>query len=100
MPSLKVKQTKDERKIALLKTQKENEKVFKLVTKIISWKSGLMDGASIKSENKITPKEWHTYKKHLTKISTSEGKDKVKNKIKETFRAIKEHGGFEGIANL
>lgn len=65
------------------------------MVKIISWKAGLVEGASIQRANKITPEEWQLYQDHLLRISKIASVDKVRGKIKETFDAIKKNGGFK-----
>lgn len=86
---------KDERKLALLKAQQEKEKMFKLMVKIISWESGSLDSNTVRSENKITQKEWLEYKKQRMSIATIYDKDKAKKKLTLTFNSIKANGGFE-----
>ncbi len=88
------KLNKDERKEAVLQAHKANEKIFKLVVKIISWETGPMEGASIKTTNKVTDDEWQRYRRHLLKISTSESEKRVKEKLKGIYEAIKDNGGF------
>jgi hypothetical protein len=78
-----------------LVNQEENERIHKLVVKIISWKSGLQQGAAIIPSNKITPKEWANYKKHIQKISKTLSSEEVNKKLKEAEAAIKKNGGFE-----
>lgn len=89
------KLTKEEKKIQAQENHEENERIHALVVKIISWRSGLLDGAIIQEQNKITPKEWDEYKKHLLRISKVESPEKVKEKINNTYEAIKKRGGFE-----
>ncbi len=72
----------------------EREIWHKLVVKIISWKSGLLEGGLIKATDKITPKEWNTYHKGRVKISSDFGKDKVRSSLKEIKAFIKKQGGF------
>lgn len=95
MNSSNPKLDKEARKQLSIDNHLANEKIHSLVVKIISWKTGLVEGASIQSDNKITQEEWDTYKKHTLKIPTS-NQDKVKDKIKETYEAIKRNDGFKG----
>lgn len=90
------KLSKEEKKIAAQENHEENERIHSLVVKIISWRSGLLDGAVIQESNKITPKEWDEYKKHLTRISKIDSPERVKEKLNETYESIKKRGGFEG----
>lgn len=92
LPSVKL--SKEEQKEKILKSQADNEKKFKLVVKIINWKTGLKNGASTQPDDKITSYEWQCYKQHLVEISKA-NPDKVKGKLEETYEAIKLHGGFE-----
>lgn len=87
--------TKEEKKLITLKAQEARDKSFKLVVKIISWETGSMDSNAIKTENKISPVEWATYKRHLLTISKSESVEKVKEKLSQAYKSIKEHGGFK-----
>lgn len=87
--------TKDERKIAALKAQQAKEKTFKLVVKIISWESGSLDSLVVRAANKITLSEWLQYKKQRMDISTPETRDRAKDKLAQTYNAIKSNGGFE-----
>lgn len=86
--------TTDDRKLALLKAQAAKDKLFKLVVKIISWESGSLDSAVVKSLNKITETEWLNYRKYTLNISTSQSLDKVKEKLSQTYKNIQAHGGF------
>lgn len=99
MPDTKLKQqafpNKDERKLAALEAQKAKEKMFKLVVKIISWESGSLESNVIQTVDKITPAEWLKYKKHRLGIPTTLDKEKAKEKLDETYNAIKTNGGFE-----
>lgn len=87
--------TKDERDIALLKAQQARDKIFKLVVKIISWETGSLDSIVVKSVNKITDQEWLNYKKYTLSIPTSMDTEKVKEKLAQTFKNIKENNGFK-----
>lgn len=87
--------TKDERKLAILKAQKVKESVYKLVVKIISWESGAAESTVIKSANKITPEEWLRYKKQRMDIFATVDKEKMKDKLAQTYNSIKANGGFE-----
>lgn len=87
--------TKEERKLATLKAQQAKEKMFKLVVKIISWESGASESTVIKSANKITPEEWLMYKKQRMDISATLDKEKMKDKVAQTYNSIKANGGFE-----
>lgn len=100
MPDVKLKQrsspmSKEERKLAVLESQKAREQVFKLVVKIISWESGSLESVVVKSANKITPGEWLEYKKHRMNISPVLDKEKVKVKLTQIYNSIKANGGFE-----
>ncbi|MCL5410312.1 MAG: hypothetical protein M1324_00450 [Patescibacteria group bacterium] len=100
MPDTKLQQPsslliKDERKLAALKAQKARESAFKIVVKIISWESGTLDSAVIKSANKITEEEWLKYKKQRMDIATADNRDKAKEKLTLTYNSIKANGGFE-----
>lgn len=87
--------SKEERKLAVLKAQEARDKVFKLVVKIISWETGSLNSLVVKSSDKITSKEWSTYKKHTLAVASSENIERVKQKLIQTFKDIKENGGFE-----
>lgn len=73
---------------------REQELVHSLVVKIISWKSGLMDGALITENDKISRSEWNRYEKHLINISKSQSERTLKSKLKDIYQAIEKHGGF------
>jgi len=88
------KLTKEERKLVTLKAQEARDRVFKLVVKIIRWETESSHSANNTIE-KITSQEWAKYKQHLLNISTSESTQKVKDKLTQTYNAIKEHGGFK-----
>lgn len=90
-----VSMTKEERKLAVLKAQKIKEIAYKLVVKIISWESGAAESTVIKSANKITPEEWLRYKKQRMDISTEADKEKMKDKLAQTYNSIKANKGFE-----
>ena len=87
--------TLDERKLAVLKAQQARDKAFKLVVKIISWETGSLNSLVVKSLDKITNQEWLNYKKRTLGVSTSENTEKVKQKIAQSYKNIKENGGFE-----
>jgi len=89
------KLTKEEKKQHQQENHEASERILNLVVKIISWKSGLMEGATIKNTNKITPEEWKRYKKHLLEISKTDHEDKTKLKLEKVYEAIKSNGGFE-----
>lgn len=93
--ALSKKLTRDEQKAIALENQKAKEKMHSLVVKIISWKAGLHEGASVSEDNKITPREWSAYKTHILTISKLDSESKVKDKLTETYNAIKDHGGFK-----
>ena len=86
--------TKDERKLALLKAQAAKDKLFKQVVKIISWESGSLDSIVVKSLNKITEAEWLNYRKYTLNIATSQSREKVKEKLSQTYKNIEANGGF------
>lgn len=88
------KLTKEERKLVTLKAQEARDKVFKLVVKIIRWETESNQTANNTIE-KVTSQEWAKYKQHLLNISTSESTQKVKDKLTQTYNAIKAHGGFK-----
>ena len=87
--------SKEEQKLQILENQRQNEITHNLVVKIIIWKSGKLDGTNLLSTNKITPKEWSTYKKHMLEISKIDSIEKVKAKLEETRQDIKTNGGFK-----
>ncbi len=89
------KLSKEDKKQAALENHEENERIHALVVKIISWRSGILDGAIIQKNNKVTPKEWEEYKKHLLRISKVESPERVKEKLNDTYESIKKRGGFE-----
>lgn len=93
LPTTKL--SKEELKAIALEKFKANELIHSLVVKIISWRTGLVEGTMISDTNKVTNREWNTYRKHLLLISKIEGVVKVKIKLKETFQKIKDRGGFE-----
>lgn len=78
-----------------LLAQEKQRVIHNLVVKVISWKAGLLDGATIQQNNKITSKEWGSYKQHILRISKIDSLERVKNKLRDTQEAIKAHGGFE-----
>ncbi len=90
-----IKPTQSDTKLANLEKIAERENWHKLVVKVISWKSGLLEGGSVKTANKITNKEWNLYCDRLVKTNTTYGKPKVLADLKEIKKLIKEHGGFE-----
>lgn len=94
-----MKLTKEEQKEQAIIKQLHNEKIHSLVLKIISWKSGLVDGAVISRDDLITKAEWDEYQAHLLEISKTDSVEKTKQKIADIKQAIKDNGGFEkGIA--
>ncbi|MBI2017618.1 hypothetical protein HYS92_01060 [Candidatus Daviesbacteria bacterium] len=84
----------DEKKLALLKAQEARDKMFKLVVKIISWETDSLNSIVVKSLDRISPTEWSNYKKYTLGISV-QSVDKVKQKLAETYKNIKSHGGFK-----
>ena len=90
-----MKSSKEDQKAALLENREANERIHNLVIKIISWRSGILDGAIIDHSNKITRTEWSKYQKHIITISKTDSAEKVKGKLKETKEAIQAHGGFD-----
>ena len=95
MPQPRAKLPKEERELILFENHLIYEKRHKLVVKILSWKFGLLAGALIQQNNKITNNEWNSYRQHLISISKIDSKDKISNKLKEIHKAIKNNGGFE-----
>ncbi len=89
------KLTKEEREAAAAKAHEVSERLFKLVVKIIRWETELPNSNLGKPKEKITRDEWKTYEKHILRISTSEREERVKEKIGETYQAIKSHRGFQ-----
>ena len=89
------KLSKEEQKIAALEAHEVSERMHHLVVKIISWKTGPLEGASIKKDDKVTPDEWKKYSQHLLNISKSESEKRIQQKLREVHEAIAEHGGFE-----
>lgn len=85
---------KKDQRLQLLKNQEANAKIHKLIVKIISWKTGLVDGADVKLSDKISDTEWQKYRKHLLTISKTDSQLKVKEKLKEIYNTIKTRGGF------
>ncbi len=63
----------------------------KLVVKIINWKDAETDSLM----NKITFKEWHMYCQRMTVIDVTKGRQNALDKLEETRKTIKSHGGFE-----
>lgn len=90
-----IKSNNQRNKLAYQDKFEEREAWHKLVVKIICWKDGILEGSSIKSTNKITPKEWSTYQKRMVKTNTTYSKQKVLLSLKETKEIIQQHGGFE-----
>lgn len=100
MPDIKANkfhapQTREERKLAALKAQKSKEKVFKLVAKVISWETGSVDSIAVKAADKVTHQEWLQYKKHQIGIYGADNIEKARDKLAQTYKFIKENGGFE-----
>ena len=89
-----MKLTKDQQKDAQILKQLHNEQIHSLVVKIISWKTGIVDGAIITQDDKITADEWKQYYNHLLEISKTDSVEKTKQKLADVQQAIKEHGGF------
>ena len=85
---------KEEQKAIAAKNLIAKEKIHSLVVKIISWKFGILEGASIIDSNKITKYEWEKYRQHILTISKVQTIEKVKEKLKETQASIQSHGGF------
>ena len=79
---------------ASIAKQLHNEHIHSLVVKIISWKSGLVDGAVISHNDLITKKEWDEYQAHLLEISKIDSTEKTKQKLADTKMAIKKNSGF------
>ena len=88
------KLTKDQQKDAQLEKQLHNEQIHSLVVKIISWKTGIVDGAVITRDDKITAAEWKQYTTHLLEISKTDSVEKTKQKIADIKEAIISNGGF------
>ena len=88
------KLTKDQQKDAQLEKQLHNEQIHSLVVKIISWKTGIVDGAVITRDDKITAAEWKQYTTHLLEISKTDSVEKTKQKIADIKEAITSNGGF------
>ena len=88
-------QSREERDLLILKAQQERDRMFKLVVKIISWETDSLNSIVVRSLNKITNKEWNNYKKHALAIPTTLSMERVKEKLEQTFKDIKQHGGFE-----
>ncbi len=85
----------EEQKLALLEKRRAQEILHSIIVKIISWRAGLQEGASVKKDNKITPLEWKSYKDHVFNMYKADGPDKAHSKIGEAEKAIKDHGGFQ-----
>ncbi|OGE64520.1 hypothetical protein A3J13_00870 [Candidatus Daviesbacteria bacterium RIFCSPLOWO2_02_FULL_36_8] len=94
-PTIPPVKVKNERELAMIKAQEARDKVYKLMIKIISWESGALDSYVVKSLNKITNKEWSSYKKNTLAVSTNDSLEKVKARLAKTYKNIKEHGGFK-----
>ncbi len=58
------------------------------MVKILRWKDGQP------SNDKITPKEWQVYTKHLIETNLTQGKDKTMEKLREIKDQIQENNGF------
>lgn len=93
MISKDTKLTKEEREAAAAKVREVSERLFKLVVKIIRWETEATSSLG-KPKDKITSDEWKAYQKHILRISVSEREERVKQKLGETYRAIKSHRGF------
>lgn len=89
------KLSKEEQKLAAIEAHEVNERMHYLVVKIISWKTGPLEGAVIKETDKITPDEWKKYSQHLMDISKSDSEKRIQRKLQEVHEAIAAHGGFE-----
>lgn len=96
MNSSNSRYTKDQEQ-AILEKRQEAEKKHKLVIKIISWRSGLVEGASIQSDNKISVLEWDEYSEYMLKISNVEHIEKTKDRLNKTHLEITNNNGFEVI---
>ncbi len=84
----------EQKKLATQATQEANKAIHDLVIKVINWKSGFLTGGFTKKTDKITSKEWQTYRKHLLTISQSQPRQKTIVKLNEIEIAIKKNGGF------
>ncbi len=91
----KIKLSDDARRAAVLKSQEANEKIFRLVVKIIRWETESTENQRERNISKITHDEWNKYTKHLLGIYQPDSRDKIKDKLKKTYEAIKGNGGFE-----
>lgn len=89
------KLTKEEQKTKALETSAAKEKIYTLVSKVISWNTQSKDSNSMQSLNKITAEEWQRYKKHLLEISKTDSVEVVKEKIKKIYSTIQQHQGFK-----
>lgn len=87
--------SRNSNKTAILEKQQERETWYKLVVKIISWKSGLLEGGTVKQVNKISAREWRTYCEHSLRINVTYGKSKTQEDLKELKKIIHDFGGFE-----
>ena len=86
--------SKAQQKEASLEKQLHNEYIHALVVKIISWKTGIVDGAVISRNDVITKEEWAAYQKHLLEISKTDSVEKTKQKLADIQQAIEANGGF------
>jgi hypothetical protein len=87
------KLTQEDQKLQALKKKEESQVAYHLVVKIICWRNGLKSGNANRAD-KVTPKEWAAYKKHLLTISKTESHDSVMGKLKEIQQLIQKNGGF------
>lgn len=92
---MKVPLNKESQRQAALENHKANEAIHALVIKIISWKTGILEGSAVGSDDKISLSEWEKYKQHLLSISKSEREKVVLGKLSLIHDAIESHGGFK-----
>lgn len=82
-------------KLAYQEKLDERESWHKLVIKIISWREGVLEGATFRAKDKITYKEWVTYYQRTLKTNITHSRERVLADLRHTKSMIKEHGGFE-----
>lgn len=95
MNYLKPKLTKEEKTAKDLAANAVKKEMFRLASKIISWRTKSVDSLSMQNEEKITKLEWQQYEKHLLDISKTQSVKEVKEKLAGIFTAIKKNQGFK-----
>ena len=95
MNYLRPKLTKEEKTAKDLAANAVKKEMFRLASKIISWRTKSVDSPSIQNQEKITKLEWQQYEQHLLDISKTQSVKEVKEKLITIFAAIQNNQGFK-----